>query len=132
MADKVHFSLVSPERMLLSGEVDMVVVPGTDGDFGVLPGHAPVISTIRMGVIEVHDGSRVERMFISSGVCEVSADRCTILADEARPVANLERAELDQKLKDAGEDLADARGEDEAYAAAEKIERLKGMLDALQ
>ena len=132
MPDKVQFSLVSPERLLMSSDVDMVVVPGTDGDFGVLPGHAPVISTIRMGVIEVHDGSHVERMFISSGVCEVSANRCTVLADEAAPVAGLERAELEQRLKDAEEDLTEAKADDEAYAAAEKIARLKGMLDALQ
>ena len=91
MADQVRFDLVSPERQLRSEAVDMVVVPGAEGDFGVLAGHVPLISTIRPGVIEVHKGAASpERIFISGGICEVSSDRCTILADDAVDVATLE------------------------------------------
>ena len=131
MADKVHYDLVSPERLLQSGEADMVVVPGTDGDFGVLPGHAPVISTIRPGVIEIHDsGAEVTRIFISGGVCEVSADRCTVLADDVVAVADIDRGNLEQRLKDAEDDLADARNDAEAHHAADAVALLKDMLQA--
>jgi len=76
MADKVEFELVSPERLLLSRSVDMVVVPGAEGDFGVLRGHAPLISTLRLGVIDVHDAGGVsDRIFVAGGFAEGTAAR---------------------------------------------------------
>jgi F-type H+-transporting ATPase subunit epsilon len=91
MADKVQFELVSPEKLLLSEEVDMVVVPGTEGNFGVLAGHSLLISTVRPGVIDVYDGSGIsERIFVSGGFAEVTAERCTVLADEAVPLSSLD------------------------------------------
>jgi ATP synthase F1 epsilon subunit len=81
---KVSFRLVMPERELLATEADMVVVPGSEGDFGVLPGHAPLISTVRPGVIEVYQGGKVEQRFmVVGGFAEVTPQRCTVLADEA-------------------------------------------------
>src|SRR3546814_18203914 len=80
---KVAFELVSPERLLLSEEVDMVVVPGEEGDFGVLVRHAPLISTLRPGVIKVHNGGSVtEQIFVAGGFAEVTPSRCTVLAEE--------------------------------------------------
>ena len=73
MADKLQFDLVSPEARVFSGEVDMVVVPGSEGDFGVLPGHAPFMSTIRTGSIEVHADGKIARTFIHGGFAEVDA-----------------------------------------------------------
>src|SRR5919106_2677793 len=106
MADKVEFELVSPERLLLSEQVDMVVVPGTEGNFGVLPRHAPLISTMRPGVIEIHDGGQVgSRIFVVDGFAEVTPERCTVLAEYAVPVDEIDRAESEQKLKNAREDL---------------------------
>ena len=129
MADKVAFELVSPERLLRSGEAEMVVVPGTEGDFGVLPGHAPAISTVRPGVLEIHDGGgEADQIFIAGGLCEVSADRCTVLADEAVPVADMDRADLEQRLKNAEEDLADAKTDDAAHKASTAAALLKDML----
>lgn len=117
--DKVAFELVAPERLLLSEAVDMVVVPGGEGDFGVLPGHAPMISTVRAGVIDVHNGGAVtERIFVSGGFAEVTTERCTVLAEEAVPVANLDRADIEARLKAAREDVEDA-SDDAARAAAE-------------
>ncbi|MBM3508248.1 MAG: F0F1 ATP synthase subunit epsilon [Alphaproteobacteria bacterium] len=131
MADKVKFDLVSPERQLLSEDVDMVVVPGTEGDFGVLPGHAPVISTIRPGVIEVHKGTGApDRIFLSGGICEVSANRCTVLADDAVEVATLDRASLEKRLKDAEEDLADAKTDLEQHKASTAVAVLREMMQA--
>ena len=87
MADLVEFELVSPERLVISRPVEMVVVPGTEGDFGVLPGNAPLISEVRPGVIAVFDGGQVkERIFVAGGFAEVTGERCTVLAEQAMPV----------------------------------------------
>ena len=93
MADLFHFELVSPERLLRSGEVYMVVVPGSEGDFGVLPGHAPLMSTIRPGAIAVYPTSMddvPERIFVDGGFAEVSATGLTILAESATPVGEID------------------------------------------
>jgi len=96
MADKVQFELVSPEKLLLSEAVDMVVVPGTEGNFGVLAGHSLLISTVRPGVIDVYEGNEGnERIFVSGGFAEVTAERCTVLADEAVPVSSLDAAAIE-------------------------------------
>ena len=122
MADKVEFELVSPERLLLSEPVDMVVVPGAEGDFGVLPRHAPMISTLRPGVIRIYAGREVkERIFVAGGFAEVTAERCTVLAEEAVPVADIDVAAVDQELKDLGEDLADAKSDAERAAVVKRI-----------
>ena len=93
MADKLQFELVSPEKLLLSEMVGMVIVPGTEGNFGVLPGHALFISTIRPGVIDVYEDKTVsERIFVAGGFAEVTPERCTVLADEAVPLSALDRA----------------------------------------
>ena len=133
MAGKVQFDLVSPESLLRSEEVDMVVVPGTEGDFGVLPGHAPVISTIRPGVIEVHDaGAETERIYVAGGICEVSSDRCTVLAEEAIRIADLDRASVEQRLKNAQEDLEDAATDEASHKAADAVALLTDLLHALR
>ncbi|HLJ64470.1 MAG TPA: ATP synthase F1 subunit epsilon [Stellaceae bacterium] len=100
MAQSLQFELVSPEKLLLSEAVEMVVVPGGEGDFGVLPGHALMISTVRPGVIAVYEGSEVsERIFVSGGFAEVGPERCTVLADEAIPVSSLDRAKVEEEVR---------------------------------
>jgi F-type H+-transporting ATPase subunit epsilon len=100
MADKLQFELVSPEKLLLSEPVGMVVVPGAEGNFGVLPGHALLISTVRPGVIDVYEDRTVtERIFVSGGFAEVTPERCTVLADEAVPLSSLDRAAADADAK---------------------------------
>jgi ATP synthase F1 epsilon subunit len=97
---KVSFRLVMPEREVLATEADMVVVPGSEGDFGVLHGHAPLISTVRPGVLEVLQGNKVEQRFIVvGGFAEVTPERCTVLADEAVPPEDLDRAQLEAELQ---------------------------------
>ena len=121
-ADKVEFELVSPERLLLSQQVDMVVVPGAEGDFGVLPRHAPLISTLRPGVIRVFEGREVkERIFVAGGFAEVTPERCTVLAEEAQRVGDIDLGKLDQEIKNLGEDLADAKTDEEKAAIAKRI-----------
>jgi len=101
MADRVQFELVTPERLVLSTEVEMVVVPGSEGNFGVLPGHSPLISTIRPGMIEIYDTRPTvsERIFVVSGIAEVTPERCTVLAEEAMDPATLDRAAVEAELQ---------------------------------
>jgi len=100
MADRVQFELVTPERLVFSTEVEMVVVPGTEGNFGVLPDHAPLISTIRPGMIEIYENRIVTgRFFIVSGIAEVTPERCTVLAEEAMDPATLDRAATEAELQ---------------------------------
>ncbi len=132
MAEHLQFELVSPERLLLSRAVEMVVVPGAEGDFGALPGHAPFLSVVRPGVIAVFDGGQVtERIFVAGGFAEVTAERCTVLADEAMPVAELDRAAAEGALKNAREDLADAKSEAERAAAERRVAVGEARLAAL-
>jgi len=95
----VEFELVTPERLIVSTAVDMVVVPGTEGNFGVLPGHSPLISTIRPGTVDLYQGREItERIFVVGGIAEVTPERCTVLADEALAPDSLDRGALDAEL----------------------------------
>jgi len=128
---KVAFELVSPESLLLSQEVDMIVVPGEEGDFGVLTRHAPMISTLRPGVIQVHDGGSVtEQIFVAGGFAEVTPTRCTVLAQEALAVGEIDRAGTEQRLSDARDDLVDAKNDIEKAAAEQQIKVAEEMLKA--
>ncbi len=84
MAEKLHFSLVSPERELFSGDVDQVDAPGSEGDFGVLAGHAPFMTALREGFVTIHEGDKVHRYEVQGGFADVTPDGLTILAEHAR------------------------------------------------
>ena len=99
MAAQFRFELVSPERRLVDRDVDMVIVPGAEGDFGVLAGHIPFLSPLRPGVIETREGDKVEKLFVAGGFCDVSGDIVTVLAEGASPVSELERATVEADLK---------------------------------
>lgn len=106
---KVAFSLVLPERELVTTESDMVVVPGGEGDFGVLPGHIPMITTVRPGVVELYDDGKVTaRYVVAGGFAEVTAERCAVLAEEATPLAEVTAEQLATRLRQAEEALDDA------------------------
>ena len=132
MADKITFELVSPERLLLSRAVEMVVVPGSEGDFGVLPDHAPLISTVRPGIIEVYDDGKVtERIFVAGGFAEVNPERCTVLAEVAMPVDEIDRAQVEAELKDLADDLAAAKTDDDREDVQAKIHVAESKLQAV-
>jgi len=100
MPDRVQFELVTPERLVLSETVEMVVIPGTEGNFGVLPGHAPLISSIRPGTIDVYEGQAiVRRIFVVSGIAEVTPDLCTVLAEEAMAPDEVDRGAIEAELQ---------------------------------
>jgi F-type H+-transporting ATPase subunit epsilon len=119
---KISFRLVMPERELLATEADMVVVPGSEGDFGVLHGHAPLISTVRPGVLEVLQGNKVEQRFIVvGGFAEVTAERCTVLANEAMPFEQVTAEQLAEREKVAEQDLTAAASDAERAAAQKEL-----------
>ena len=121
MANTVEFELVSPERLVKSQPVEMVVVPGAEGDLGVLPGHSPLIAEVRPGVIDIrHRGEITEQIFVSGGFCEVSPNRCTVLAEEAIPIIEIDKAVAEQRLRLAKEadDKNEQRIADAMLAAA--------------
>ena len=100
MTNTVEFELVSPERLVKSQPVEMVVVPGAEGDLGILPGHSPLIAEVRPGVIDIREHGEVsEQIFVSGGFCEVSPERCTVLAEEAIPIIEIDKAVAEQRLR---------------------------------
>lgn len=131
MADKIRFELVSPERLLLSTQADMVVVPGAAGEFGVMAGHVPLVSTIRPGIVEVHDGGAVTKLYVRGGFAEVAADVLTILAEEAVALAEHTLAEVEQTLRNLSEDIADAKDPEAKARAQAEHDRWKLIRDAL-
>jgi len=124
MADKVSFELVSPERLLASMLADMVVVPGEDGDFGVLAGHAPLLSTIRPGVLRIYEGDSVtRRLFIDGGFAEVNDSGLVVLAEAAVDVEDIDGEEARRALADAEDDLSELGAEAEASGERARAER---------
>ena len=131
MAEAFQFELVSPERLLLSAEVEQVVVPGSEGYFTVLKGHAPFMSTLRPGVVDVINGSVTERIFVRGGFADVSAAGLTILAEQAIPLAEVDADMLAREVKNAEEDVADARDGATKDAAELRLHQLKEVQTAL-
>ncbi len=132
MAEKLKFDLVAPERLLMSTEAEMVIVPGAEGDFGVLAGHAPVMSTLRVGVLDVSgtDGNDM-RIFVRGGFAEVTPAGLTVLAEEAVPLSELDAAALDQRIKDASEDVQDATSDEAKSKAQAHLDQLQELRSAL-
>lgn len=130
--NKVELEIVTPGKLLLSESADMVVVPGGEGDFGILPGHAPMLSTVRAGTIDVYEGDKVSaQIFVEGGFAEVTSERCTVLAEEATMVADIDKSAADERLKAArdaqtadkehvdGQDTAEVTIAEAMVAAAE-------------
>ncbi len=128
-----HFELVAPERLIFAGEVEAVVVPGTEGEFTVLKDHAPLLSMLRPGVLEIDlSGAQRTRLFVRGGFAEVSAAGLTVLAEQAIALDELNAAELDAALRDAEEDIADAPTDEVRRIATEQRDHLRELRAALQ
>lgn len=131
----VDLEIVSPERLLLSRPVDMVVIPAAEGEMGILPRHAPMIVTLRGGTVRLYQGGAVtDRLFISGGFAEVTPDRVTVLADEATPVAELSRAEGERRLAEAqaAYDATDKADVPALDAAMDRAQSARAMIEAAQ
>ena len=121
-----HFDLVSPEKLAFSGEVDQVDVPGIEGDFGVLAGHAPVVAVIRPGILTVTAGGTQHRIIVLGGLAEVSDKGLTVLADVATSVQDLDRAQFADTISGMEEKLAEHEGS-ELDRAIERLDHFKSI-----
>ncbi|SDG23531.1 F0F1 ATP synthase subunit epsilon [Thalassobaculum litoreum] len=131
MAETTQFELVSPERLVLSRAVEMVVVPGTEGYFGVLPRHAPMISTLDAGIIDIYEGgSVVERIFVAGGFAEVTEERCTVLAENAVPLDEIDPAKVDKDIADTRDVLKDVSDTGERERLEARVVTLQAMARA--
>ena len=127
-----RFDLVSPEKLLFSGEVSQVDVPGSEGDFGVLAGHAPFVTTLRPGILVVREeGGGELRIVVNGGFAEVAPTGLTILADSAVPIDEFDRDVLAGMIKDTEEDVADCTDDWQRDKLAHKVEQLKALQTAL-
>lgn len=122
-----HFDLVSPEKVLFSGEVSQVDVPGSEGDFGVLAAHAPLVTTLRPGILVIYSERDAQRIVVDGGFAEVGPAGLTVLANLAVPVNEFDVAALAGMIKDAEEDVADEKDGWNRDKLAQKLDRLKAL-----
>ncbi len=125
-----HFDLVSPEKLAFSGEVDQVDIPGTEGDFGVLAGHAPVIAAIRPGILTVRTGTAHQKIIVLGGLAEVSEDRLTVLAEVATSIEELDRARFAETISEMEEGLKEKHGS-ELDQAIERLDHFRSIQNEL-
>lgn len=128
MADKLHFSLVSPDRELFSGLVDQVQAPGAEGEFGVLPNHAPFMTVLKPGALRIYDGGAARKVFVNGGFADVTPQGLTVLAEDAVDLAEIDPAGLEQQRRAAEEELQIVKD----GAARDLVERRLARLQALQ
>ena len=129
----VNLEIVSPEKLLLSRPVDMVVLPGSEGDMGVLEGHSPMIVMLRGGTIALYENDKVtDQLFVAGGFAEVTPERCTVLANEAIPLAEVSRTEGEKRLAEANAayDVAAKEGGEAEDAALARVQSAQAMVDA--
>lgn len=127
------FELVSPERLLFTGEVEAVVVPGSEGEFTVLKDHAPLMTVLKPGIVEIDEtATKKARLFVRGGFADVSPRGLTILAEHAIPIEELDTAKIEADLQDAEEDVADAQTDETRRLATEKRDQLLELRAALK
>lgn len=126
-----HFDLVSPEKLLFTGEVDQVDVAGLEGYLGVLPQHAPMVTALRPGILVIYRAGGEQRFVVNGGFAEVGAAGLTVLADMAVPVENFDRDVLAGEIRDTAEDAADSKDDWQRDKLARRLEQLKALQAAL-
>ncbi|MDC7784145.1 F0F1 ATP synthase subunit epsilon [Rhodoplanes sp. TEM] len=126
-----HFELVSPEKLMFSGEVTQVDVPGEEGDFGIMAGHAPFVATLRPGVLTVYGENAPKMIVVRGGFAEVGPNGLTVLAQEVVPVDELQPEVIRQAIQDAQEDVTDAKDDRARDKATQRLSQLQTLKDAL-
>jgi F-type H+-transporting ATPase subunit epsilon len=126
-----HFDLVSPERLVFSGEVEQVDVPGSEGEFGVLAGHAPLVATLKPGILTIINGAERQRIVVFGGFAEVSPDGMTVLADMAVGLEDFDPAQLAAEIKDTEDDAADLTEQGARDSAQRKLDQLRAVQTAV-
>ena len=127
-----HFDLVSPETLAFSGEVDQVDIPGAEGDFGVLAGHAPVVAAVRPGILTITTGGTHQKMVVLGGLAEVSDNRLTVLADVATSIQEVDRAQFRETIAEMEENLKEKHGSelDREIERLDHFKSIEHILDA--
>lgn len=132
MAEAYKFELVSPERLLVSESVESVIIPGAEGEMTVMARHAPVMTTIKPGVVTVRSAAgATDRYVVFGGFADILPDVCTLLAESATRVADIDRADLARRIQDAREDVADAKDDQTRTAAEQYLAQLSTLENAL-
>src|SRR5262249_48500020 len=126
-----HFELVSPERLVFAGEVSQVDVPGEEGEFGVLAGHAPYIATLKPGVLTIYGEDGPQRLVVRGGLAEMGPTGLTVVAEQAMPVAEIDAALVAEAIKETEEGLADAEDDAKREKTRERLEQLNTLKSAL-
>ena len=129
--DTLAFELVSPERILISRQVTMVIMPGSEGYFGAQPGHAPFIASLRPGVIDVYEGQAVaDRIFVAGGFAEIEGERCTVLAEQAIAVSSFDRTEIERRITALTEAIRDAKTDTDRRHVQSQLSVAQAQLEA--
>jgi F-type H+-transporting ATPase subunit epsilon len=126
-----RFELVAPERLVFSGDVEHVVVPGAEGEFGVMAGHAPFVSTLKPGILKIKSGGGEVPVFVRGGFAEAGPSGLTVLAETSIPIEELNPARLAKEIKNAEDDVADAKSDAAKGKAQERLDQLKELKAAL-
>ncbi len=131
MADTFQFELVAPEKLIYSDDTEFVVVPGAEGDFGVLPGHALLLSTVRAGIIEIHENDKLkDRFFVAGGFAEVTPERCTVLSTESIKLDEIDESTARERLNIAERSLNDASTDAEREKCQKALEVAQALVAA--
>jgi len=131
VADTFQFELVAPEKLIYSDDTEFVVVPGAEGDFGVLPGHALLLSTVRAGIIEIHENDKLkDRFFVAGGFAEVTPERCTVLSTESIKLDEIDESAARERLDLAERDLNNASSEAEREKCEKALEVAQALVTA--
>lgn len=120
MAATLQVELVTPEKLLFSDQAEMVEAPGVEGDFGVLPQHAPFVSLLKPGLVTIHQGGAKKQIFVTSGLAQVDGEKCVILAEQVHDTEKMTQAQAQEMLKNANRHLAACKPDSGEYASAQK------------
>ena len=132
MDKKFLFELMTPFQTLVSNNFDMVVVPGEEGDFGVLPGHAPIISSIRPGLLEIHDADKTEKFFLAGGFVEVLSNQVSILASELCSIEDIDESECKDQIQNLIEQLGSSQDEKESNLIQNRLDKLEAKIELVK
>jgi F-type H+-transporting ATPase subunit epsilon len=133
MDETILFEIVTPTKLMVSQEVYLVVVPGEGGNIGILPRHAPLLSSLRPGTIDIHDEKMkvIDKIFVEQGFVDVTPERCTVLAEEAIPVREITRDFAEERLKRATDKLMSAESAGERSGAEQELKEAEAMIEAV-
>ena len=127
--EKLNLEVVSPEKLILSKSVDMVTISGTEGDFGVLPGHAPIVSSIRPGILEIESNKEIQKMFIGGGFIEVLLDKVSILATEVFSSEDINISECENKINEYNVKIGLSETELDKESMQKSIDKYQAMIE---